>query len=127
VFRCPVGTDDTAPDIQIDGGSVTLDLFPAAHNNGVAFGRVVTAFNGRIRAGGVCRTFGDLCDRFTHYKARIRDAIQGTAGGMLAGSAVKDALATRLRPALDRAGIGNVVHAFIEGDDLVAIHRRSAS
>ena len=125
VFRCPVGSDDTAPDIQINGGSVTLDLFPAAHGNSVAFNRVTSAFNGRIQAGGICRSFGDLCDRFTHYKARIRDAIQGAAGSMLAGATVKDLLATRLRPELDRAGVGNVVSAFLEGDNLVVIHRRA--
>ena len=125
VLRCPVGSDDTAPDIQINGGSVTLDLFPAEHNNSVAFSRVDAVFNGRIQAGGVCRSFGDLCDRFTHYKTRIRDAVQGAARTTLAGSAVKDALAAGLRPALDRAGVGNVVAAFLEGDSLVVIHRRA--
>lgn len=119
---CPVGTDQGAPDIQIQRARVHVFLEPSAYLGGISFGRVQAQFEGTIQAGGGCDVLGiDLCEKLAHYKREVRQQIEQAFTTLINRGSTHSAVARTFREILDARGIGEVRSASIEGGQLIII------
>jgi hypothetical protein len=127
---CPVGPDDSAPDIQIDNLNVRIHLPPARFvpDRGpvaVSYGTPRVVATADVQARGVCEVV-DVCGLLIDYEALILTGIETGLQGMLDQRWIKQIVAEALRAAT--AGpplgpIGDVNSVRFEGSDLVIRHR----
>ena len=111
---CPVGSDDTAPDFDINDARLEVHLPPVANADGdLTFGAPRVTFEARVEGGGI----GDIFE--TRVKESIRSNVEPRIRAMIDDPIVRRAVARSLRPSLDRLGVGTVIAVRFEGADLV--------
>ena len=113
---CALGSDDSAPDFNITDARLEIILPPVRDASGsLTYGPARVNFELNVEGGGVgsISTFEDLVSR------SIKRNVEPLITGMIDNAALRRTVARSLRPALDRAGVGNVINVRFEGSDLV--------
>jgi len=111
---CAVGSDDTAPDFDITDARLEITLPPVRDASGsLTYGPARVNFELNVEGGGVGSIFED------QVKRSIKANVEPLISGMIENAMLRRTVARSLRPALDRAGVGNVVTVRFEGSDLV--------
>jgi hypothetical protein len=111
---CPVGSDDTAPDFEINTARLDVLLPPVRTADGdLTYGSVRVTFDADVQGGGV----GDIFE--TQVKRSIRSNIEPRITSLVDDAALRRTVARSVRPALDRARVGSVITVRFEGGDLV--------
>jgi hypothetical protein len=123
VIECPVGRDDSAPDVHLGSVSVNAFLKPERFVNAdsvdVSFGEVdiQIAMNAQVRGvPGLVPGFNAAVGR------EIRRALHRQLMAMIDQRSVRAAVARELRRALDPLGIGRIQAVRFEGNTLVIRH-----
>jgi hypothetical protein len=121
IFQCPVGSDDSAPDVQIQHAKVEVVFAPRPFEGGLTLVPSDIDFTAEIRAGGICGG-PDICNAFGHYRVHIRRAMQSHFGRHLRAVEMQRSIANAMRPALDLMRIGFVHKAAVRGTNIVVVH-----
>jgi hypothetical protein len=111
---CAAGSDDTAPDFEINSARVDIRLPPVRNADGdLTYGPVGVTFDASVEGGGL----GDFFE--SRVKRSIRSNIEPRITSLVDDSVLRRTVARALRPALDRARVGSVITVRFEGSDLV--------
>ena len=127
---CPVGPDDSAPDVQIDDLVVRIALPPARFVPdrgpvGISYGAVSVTATANVQARGVCAVV-DVCELLTDYKRVILEGIETGLVGVLDQRSLRQTVADGIASAIAASSfgpIGSVSSVAFEGADLVIRHR----
>lgn len=127
---CPVGPDDSAPDIQIDNLSVKILLPPARFVPdrgpvGISYGDPRVLATAAVQARGVCEVV-DVCSLLIDYERLILTGIEEGLESLLRQRWIKAVVAEGLGAATadpPLGPIGDVNSVWFEGTDLVIRHR----
>jgi len=113
---CVVGSDDTAPDFQINGARVDVFLTPAALDGSVSYGAARPEFHGHVDGSGLGEFFENK------VKREIKNRLEPTIAGKLNEATVRHQVAAATRATLNRLGIGRVNSVRMIGGNLVIDH-----
>ena len=113
---CVVGSDDTAPDFQINRSRVDVSLTPAVFRDGLAYSSVNAQFSARVDSSGL----GEFFER--RVKSEIKSRLEPAIVNALNNDDVRMRIYSALRPTLDTARIGVVRSVRLEGRNLVIDH-----
>jgi len=112
-----------APDVQ---ATVSVDVFLTLErylSHGVppsiSLGTVRVVAHPHAQADGVCLAIDFMCEAFTSYQQRLKNAIESALTRELDNTRVRDLVANALRPTLAGLHIGRVNSAGVEGSDFV--------
>ncbi len=121
-YKCVLGSDRSAPDVNWKKPSIVILLTPGAMNGSLTYRQVQIRVKGKLAGNGPCRLPGDPCNMFTRYKSRIKKAVVFGLSAQLMKPSVRRRLAQQLRPLLDRFRIGSVQSVRVSGGDLIITH-----
>ncbi len=121
ILQCPVGRDDSAPDIQVNHMKVEVVFGPRTFKDGLTFVPIDIDFSAEIRAGGICGG-PDICNVLTHYRVLIRREMKRRFAERLGTTSQQEAFYTGTRGALTDLRIGTVHKVRVHGSNLVITH-----
>jgi hypothetical protein len=111
---CPVGSDDTAPDFDINDARLEIHLPPVRDTEGsITYGAVLVNFAMSVEGGGIGTIFE------SQVRRSIKSNVEPMIMSMVDNATLRRTVARALRTSLDRAGVGSVATVRFEGSDLV--------
>ena len=130
-LECPVGSDDTAPDIDLDDFHIDVLLTPARFTAGAGTDAGISYADAHVRVGlsadinGVCDVW--FCGSLESFLERqVKGQVARMLGDVLDSRTLRSRVASALRPVLTGLGIGNVQEVRVERGRLVIRHLASA-
>ena len=111
---CPVGTDSTAPDFQVNNAHLDVYLTPArSATGGLTYGAVRAVFDASVRGGGAGSFFE------TTIKHNLKSVVENMVRTELEKTDVRNYVAAALQPTLNSLGVGSITGVRFEGAELV--------
>lgn len=98
--NCIIGADKAAPDINWKSPKVNIQLVPQAHNGGVILKATKVTVGGEFQANGICKLGGDICNKFTGYKGKIKSAVAAAVMSQMNSTSVKNQMAQATKQGL---------------------------
>lgn len=120
-INCALGAPDVDATLSVDI-FLTLDrYYSRSAPLSISFTDIRVEAHPNARARGFCGAI-DICNLFTNYKQRIREAVEVNLQAALDTGAVRDNVANALRPTLRGFNIGRVNSARVEGSQFVIMY-----
>jgi hypothetical protein len=91
--------------LDVDNALLEAELKPIAHEGSISLDVKSTDLSANVQAHGLCGALDGLCDRITNYKKTIRNEVEDRVFKLLDRNDLRDMVATRVRQALEAAGI----------------------
>ncbi|NJN48659.1 MAG: hypothetical protein HC805_01160 [Alkalinema sp. RL_2_19] len=113
--NCIIGSDKGAPDINWKSPSVSVRLVPQAYNGGIILKATNVSVNGEFQANGICKIGRDICNRFTGYKGKIKQAVASSVMSQLNSSSVKAQMAQSTKTGLSQLGLPAITGVSMSG------------
>lgn len=122
---CPLGSDLSAPDVQMNNAKATVYLTPAQYGNSISFSQVETDFTANIQAQGACDVIilSSACNGLTGYKAGIKEAVKVATKAAVNQDGIRTLVAVALRRKLDEHGVTNIKSVSVVNGYLVVKYR----
>jgi hypothetical protein len=120
-LSCALGAPDVDATLQVDI-FLTLDrYYSRAAPLSISFTDIRVEAHPNAQARGFCEAI-DVCNLFTNYKQRIKEAVETSLLAALNTRSVRDNVANALRPTLRGFNIGRVNSARVEGSQFVIMY-----
>jgi hypothetical protein len=91
--------------LDIDNALLEAEFRPIAHKGSMSLDVRSTDVSADVQAHGLCGALDGLCDRITNYKSKLRNTLEDTVFNLLDRDDLRDLVASRVRQALEAAGI----------------------
>ena len=113
--NCIIGSDKAAPDINWKSPNVNIRLVPEAYNGGIILKATQVTVGGEFQANGICKLGGDICNKFTGYKGRIKSAVADAVMSQMNSPSVKNQMAQATRQGLASLNLPAIQGASMSG------------
>lgn len=106
--NCIIGSDKGAPDINWKSPSVKVNLVPQVYNGGIVLKATDVTVGGEFQANGICNIGRDICNQFTSYKSRIKNAVASAVMTQMNSTSVKQQMAQATKQGLSQLGMSSI-------------------
>jgi len=122
---CPLGSDSSAPDIQMNNAKASVFLTPSVRNDSISFSQVESGFAANIQAQGACDFIGlrTVCEAITNYKSEIKNSAKNAIQNAVDSDSIRNEIAEKMRLKLLSHGVREVVSVEVLSNILVIKHR----
>lgn len=122
---CPLGSDSSAPDIQMNNATASVFLTPSVRNGSISFSQVESDFTANIQAQGACDFIGlrTVCNAITDYKSEIKNSAKNAIQNAVDSDSIRNEIAQKMRLKLLSHGVREVVSVEVLSNILVIKHR----
>ncbi len=124
-IKCILGSDLSAPDVQMNNTKASVYLTPSARNGSISFSQVESDFTADIQAQGACDVIGIsyVCNALTGYKSEIKNASKQAIQNAVDSDSIRNEIAEKMRLKLVSYGVKDVVSVEVLSNILVIKHR----
>jgi hypothetical protein len=124
-YLCVLGSDLSAPDVQMNNAKASVYLTPAARNGSISFSQIASDFTADIQAQGACNVIGIsyVCNALTDYKHDIKNSAKQAIKNAVDSDSIRNKIAEKMRLKLVSYGIRDVISVDVLSNILVIKHR----
>lgn len=114
-YRDCLREDGAAPDINWKNPEIRVLLVPQVHKGGIILQPTKVDVGGEFQMNGICKIGKDICNRFTGYKGKIKNAIADSVKTQLSSTQVKDKMASVTKEGLSSLNLPPIKSVKMEG------------